>query len=205
MKNILWCLVLIGMSINTCSQNSEKKCNLLLKKANNDLCRFYLSNDTALLFIAKSCLDSIDCKSFKYKIFNIKTTLFILLKEYSEGIEYIKSLNTADFNRAYQKTMYLKSFKAMQSESTGDTTVSNKLYTEIVTEIQNYLDKNPDQQVLVDLFYIKSKIEKREKIIQEIDHLKKGGKYDNDFLNAIIETLKDTNSRDKSVLVPLSE
>lgn len=205
MKNILLYVSLVCVSLNACNHNSEKNCGLLLKKADDNLYQFYLSNDTTLLIEAKKCLDSIGCNSFKYKVFNSKTTLLILLKEYSEGIEYIKSLGAADFNRAYQKNMYLKSFEAMQSEFKGDTTTSNKLYREIVVEIQSYLNNDDNQEILLDLFSVKSKVETREQIIQEIELLKKAGKYDNDFLNALIATMTDTNNEIEDVVVPVNE
>lgn len=200
MKIILLCLALISVSLSACGKNSEKECDLLLQKANNNLHQFYLSNDTLLLYRAKNYLDSIDCNSFKYKVFNIKTTLFILLKEFSEGIEYMKTSNTDDFNKPYQRNMYLKTFEAMRYEVKGDTVTSIKLYAEIVDEIKNYLDKNPpNQEVLVDLFITKSKVEKRDKIIQEIELLKSTGKYDNDFLDAVT-TMTDTDNEE--VVIP---
>lgn len=193
MKNFLFCLVLFSLSLNACKNNSKKKCDLLLRKANDNLYQFYSSNDTLLLLSAKEYLDSIDCNSFKYKIFNIKTTLFILLKEYSEGIEYIKTLSSADFNRAYQKNMYLKSFEAMQCEAKGDTVSSIKLYAEVAREIQDYLDKNPKQEVLIDLYIVKSKIEKRDAIIRELELLETTGKYNNDFLETLIIMMTTEN------------
>jgi hypothetical protein len=196
--------MLVCLSLNACSQHSEKECDFLLKEANNNLSQFYLSNDTTLLVMAKNYLDSIDCNSLKYKVFNSKTTLLILLKEYSEGIEYIKSLNSTDFNMSYQKNMYLKSFEAMQSKFKGDTATSNKLYKEIVVEIQSYLNNDDNQEILFDLFSFKSKIETNEQIIQEIELLRKTGKYDNDFLNRLIATMTDTNEVE-GVAVPVNE
>jgi hypothetical protein len=169
-KNLLYCFVLFSsISLNACSVNAEKKCNLFLKNANDNLYQFYTSNDTLSLLRAKNYVDSIDCNSFKYKVFNIKITLFALLNEYSAGIEYIKTLNTADFNKEYQKNMYLKSFEAMLCEVQGDTAKRNKLYMEIIAEIQFYIDKTAKQETLVDLFAIKSKIETKAEILEEIE------------------------------------
>lgn len=204
MKVLLY-LALISVSLNACSHNSEKECDLLLKKANENLYQFYLSNDTTLLITAKEYLDSIDCNSFKYNVFNSKTTVLILLKEYSESIEYIKSLNAADFSRAYQKNMYLKTYEAMQCEVQGDTATGNKLYREIIAEIQSYSDKTSNQEILADLFFIKSKVETSEQIIQEIELLRKTGKYDNDFLNVLKATLTETNNESEAVAVPANE
>ncbi|GHU86932.1 hypothetical protein FACS1894153_4590 [Bacteroidia bacterium] len=165
--------------------------------------QFYTLNDTVSLFRAKSYMDSIDCNSFKYKVFNTKITLFLLLNEYSAGIEYVKTLDTADFHKEYQKNMYLKSFEAMLCEAQGDTVKRNKFYIEIIAEIQSYLDKNANQETLADLFTVKSKIETKAEIIKEIELLKTTGKYNNDFLNALVE-MQNENS-ENSVAVPVKE
>jgi hypothetical protein len=195
--------VLICVLLNACNHNTEDKCNLLLQKANDNLYQFYTLNDTNSLFKAKSYIDSIDCNSFKYKVFNTKITLFVLLNEYSAGIEYVKTLNTADFHKEYQKNMYLKSFEAMLCEAQGDTVERNNFYIEIIAEIQSYLDKTANQETLADLFAVKSKIETKAEILKEIELLKTTGKYDSDFLNALAE-MQNGNS-ENSVAVPVKE
>jgi len=203
MKHILCYFVIISISLNACSHNNESKCNLLLQKANNNLYQFYASNDTLSLLRAKSYIDSIDCNSFKYKVFNTKITLFMLLNEYSAGIEYVKTLNSTDFHNKYQKNMYLKSFEAMLCEAQGDTIKSNNLYREIISEIQLYLDKTTSKEALADLFVIKSKIETKAEILKEIELLKTKGKYDNDFLNAVAKMQSENN--ENSVVIPVKE
>jgi hypothetical protein len=123
--------------------------------------------------------------------------------EYSAGIEYIKTLNTADFNKEYQKNMYLKSFEAMLCEEQRDTVKRNNLYMEIIIEIQSYLSKTANQETLVDLCLITSKIETKSEILKEIELLKTTGKYDNDFLNALVE--KQNDSTVENVAIPVNE
>lgn len=192
-RKILFYFALVSVSLNACSHNTESKCSLLLQKANDNLYQFYTSNDTLSLLKAKSYVDSIDCNSFKYKVFNTKITLFVLLNEYSAGIEYVKTLNNADFRKEYQKNMYLKSFEAMLCEAQGDTVKSNNLYREIIAEIQSYLYKSANQETLIDLFVIKSKVETKAEILREIDLLKATDKYDDDFLNALAEMQNENN------------
>ena len=93
----MYCLILVSLLLNACYYNAENKCTLLLQKANDNLYQFYISNDTLLLFKAKKCIDSIDCNSFKYKVFITKIILFTLLNEYTAGIEYITTLTISDF------------------------------------------------------------------------------------------------------------
>jgi hypothetical protein len=144
------------------------------------------------LLNAKGYLDSIDCGSFKNEISYTKTSVLTLLGKYAEVIEYIKTLNSTSFNKPYQKDMYLEYFKAMQCAARGDTINSIRLYTEAAARVQLYLTKYHDREVLMDLYVIKSKYEKHDKLIQEIDSLKITGMYDHDFLDALISTT--TNS-----------
>ncbi len=200
-RNSLCCflMLLITLLLNSCSNNAENRCDVLLQKAKGSLYQFYVSNDTLSLIKAKNYIDSIDCSSFKHKVFDTKITLVILLKEYSEGIEYVKTLNNSDFQKEYQKNMYLKSFEAMICESQGDTIRRNKLYQEIVSEIQSYLNKTSNQETLIDFFTIKSKIETKAEIIKEIELLKATSKYDIEFLNILIEMQEGNNEKNDSI------
>jgi hypothetical protein len=191
MKKKLSCLVLLlCVLLNACNNHAERKCDLLLKKAQDNLYQFYTSNDTSLLLCAKEYLDSIDCGSFKNKISYIKTSVLILLGKYSKVIEYVQNLSSASFNKPYHKNMYLKYFEAMQCEAKGDTINSIRLYKEAASEAYPYLDKYRNREILMDLYLIKSKFEQKDKIIQEVDSLKTTGKYDNDFLDGLISTIK---------------
>lgn len=189
----LFCFVIISVLLNACSwRNAEDSCNSLLQKANDNLYQFYSSNDTLLLIEAKKQVDSIECNSFKHKVFNTKVALLVILNEYSEGIDYVKGLDSAEFDREYQKSMYLKSFEAMLCETKGDTVGSKNLYVEIADEIQSYLDKTAyrEKEAVVDLFTIKSKVLSKSELMQEIDSLKNSGCCDNDFLESFAEMLK---------------
>lgn len=187
-KKLSYCLILlITISLNACGHNAENRCDALLQKAKSSLYQFYISNDTLLLFKAKKYIDSVDCASFNYKVFDTKITLVLLLKEYSEGIEYVKTIDNSDFQKEYQKNMYLKSFEAMICEIQGDTIRRNRLYQEIVAEIQSYLNKTSNQETLIDFFTIKSKIATKAEILKEIDLLKATSKYDIEFLDILIE------------------
>lgn len=194
----LFCFVIISVLLNACSgRNAEDRCNSLLQKANDNLYQFYSSNDTLLLIEAKKQIDSIECDFFKHKVFNTKVALLVILNEYYEGVDYVKGLDSAEFDREYQKSMYLKSFEAMLCESKGDTVGSKNLYIEIADEIQSYLDKTAyrEKEAVVDLFTIKSKVMSKSELMQEIDSLKNSGCCDNDFLESLAEILK---SRDEN-------
>ncbi|MDR0938377.1 MAG: hypothetical protein LBN29_03330 [Mediterranea sp.] len=75
-----------------------------------------------------------------------------------------------------------------------DTVQATSLYEGIANELQVYLDKHsPNDAALMDLFEIKQKIEPKDKLIDEINELKKQGKYDSSLLDMIIEGLETRN------------
>ncbi|MDR0938901.1 MAG: hypothetical protein LBN29_06035 [Mediterranea sp.] len=144
--------------------------------------------------------------SFKYAVFYRKVSVLSLLKKYSEGIEYLKTWRPDDFERSYLKNMYLKSFEIMRRKAEGDSVSSIRLYTEIVGEIQQYIDKSPSEDAVCDLYTIRSQIENRDTLIQEIESLKATGRYDPDFLEALaslVESLTaDENAKMEKMIAP---
>ena len=148
----------------------NKRCDLLYEKALDCWCKYSLSHDTLLLRKSEQYLDSIDCKPIKYRVFELKVSLIYLLKDYERGKDYI-------------------AFEALTFASQGDTIKQNQLYLEIVKDIQNYLSNNPNEESLYDLYTIKRRIESRDSIIKEIEHIRFSKLYNDDFLNALIETI----------------
>lgn len=167
----------------------NKHCDLLYEKALDCWCKYSLSHDTLLLRKSEQYLDSIDCKPVKYGVFELKVSLIYLLKDYERGKDYIASFDSLDFGVGYKKNMYLKTFEALTFASQGDTIKQNQLYLEIVKDIQNYLSNNPNEESLYDLYTIKRRIESRDSIIKEIEHIRFSKLYNDDFLDALIETI----------------
>lgn len=191
MKNIfILILSLIHSLLVGCSgSNSENKCNQLYTKAQENLNRYYETNENNYLSLAKQFIDSIDCDSYKYKTSNIKITLFTLNKDYKGGIDYIKSLDSSKFYKPYQKKMFLNNFQVLTLKEKGDEESIDSLNREIILEIESYLIKNVDKEALFDLFKIKSKIQSQDSILNDLNLIRRTNEYDHNFLDAIYETV----------------
>jgi hypothetical protein len=202
---IIIALILLFI-ICSCVEKKQDKVRYenLYSKAVDELFRFSQTDDTLWLLNAECYLDSINCKPVKHKIFLTKIGLYYQLKRYEDGKRYVLSFDISDFDREYQRDMYLNFFEALEYENEGDSIMRNKLYRGMIADVQLYLDRNDDQEALLDLFSIKSKIETCEQIVQEIQLLKTSGKYDSEFFDMMMLMMTDTDSNEaKSIVVPV--
>jgi hypothetical protein len=150
--------------------------------------------DSTLLEKSLGHLDSIDCMPPNQKTFMLKLSVYSLLHRYDEGISYIESIDSTYFKSPYRRNIYVKSLEAKKASFMKDTVQATSLYEGIANELQVYLDKHsPNDAALMDLFEIKQKIEPKDKLIDEINELKKQGKYDSSLLDMIIEGLETRN------------
>lgn len=149
--NLIFCSVLLFFF--SCKAEKNNNCDTFLRKAKENLNVYYEENDMDYLRIAKTYLDSINCDSFRYKMFNTKTTILLLSKDYKEGIKYISSLDSSSFDRGYMKSMYLNRFKGLESESRSDTIQRNQYYNEGLSAIHSYMNGHPtDKESLFDYY-----------------------------------------------------
>lgn len=176
----------------SCKQNNkEVKCEQQFNRAKNYLSEYYLTNNKDCLYSSILTLDSIECDTLKYKISAVRIPLYLLTVEYEKGIIYVESLDENKFLKPYHKKMYLNNFKALKCKENNDTICKNAHYNEIANEIYSYLQNNTDFETLFDLYIIKSKIEKKERLFHELDSIKKTDIYDNDLLDALCNSLEE--------------
>ena len=99
----------------------------------------------------------------------------------------MESLGEADFDKEYKKNMYLKALEAMDCKKKGNSAREKELYGEVIREILSYMRKSSDdgKDVVMDLFFIKHKIETDAEIQKDIAELRATGKYDAGFLDAL--------------------
>lgn len=190
MNHKLILLISLLFIISSCKGSSnEDKCLLLYNNAKENLNTYYETSDEKYLEISKQFIDSINCESFTYKIFDIKISLFTLQKDYIGGINYIKSLDDSKFYKSYQKTMYLNNFQILSGNKSADKNKIDSLYHNTVIEIETYLKDTTDKEAMFDLLTIKSKFLSNDSLLKEIDSIRKTNKYESDFLNAVYETV----------------
>ena len=190
--NIIFCLTLLILF--SCKVERNNNCHILLLRAKENLNIYYEKKDTNYLRVAKECLDSITCVSYEKRIFNTKTTILLLLKNYKEGVKYISSLDSTFFERSYMKSMYLNRFKALERESMLDTIHRNQYYNEGLCAIFSYMNKHPtDKETLVEYYFFKILFNDHTEVVKEVEALKKQKIFETDFLDALIETLNELN------------
>lgn len=169
--------------------NSEDTCLQLFNNAKENLNTYYETNNEMYLEISKQYIDSVNCESFTYKIFNIKISLYNLRKDYNGGINYIKSLDENKFYKPYQKTMYLNNFQILLNNDSTDKNNNDSLYNNTVIEIETYLKDKTDKEAILDLLTLKSKFLSKDSLLKEINSIKKTNKYEDDFLNTVYKTI----------------
>lgn len=194
---ITYILILLSL-FSSCSNGNSERCNSLYEKALNHWLQYSLTDSTLCLEEAKLYLDSIDCKPVKRKVFELNLSIRYLLKDYEGGKKYVESFNSSDFAANYKKDMYLKAFEAAILESKGDTVNRNQLFKELINEIQLYLNKNPNEESLYDLFLVKRIIEDRNKILKEIEHIRSSKQYEDKVIDNIILMLTANNDENKT-------
>lgn len=195
---IIYIFILLLTLLLSCSKKNSERCNSLYEKAFNRWLQYSLTDSTLCLEEAKQYLDSIDCKPVKRKVFELNLSIRYLLKDYEGGKKYIESFNSSDFAANYKKDMYLKAFEAAILESKGDTVNRNQLFKELINEIQLYLNKNPNEESLYDLFLVKRIIEDQNKILKEIEHIRSSKQYEDKVIDNIILMLTANNDENKT-------
>lgn len=71
------------------------------------------------------------------------------------------------------------------------------MYKELINEIQVYLNKNPNEESLYDLFLAKREIEDQEMILNEIEQIRSSRLYEDRVIETIIQML-NTNDSDST-------
>ena len=74
----------------------------------------------------------------------------------------------------------------------------NQLFKELINEIQLYLNKNPNEESLYDLFLVKRIIEDQNKILKEIEHIRSSKQYEDKVIDNIILMLTANNDENKT-------
>jgi hypothetical protein len=198
-KYILISFIFIGCL--ACSQRKihrgQTQCELLYQKALVPWMQYQFESnpDTMLLYKSLKYLDSINCSPVSHKVFKLKISILSLLNHYDEGISYAASFDSTYFDLPYESLLYNNYLRAMKASFMKDTIKAVDIYKGIAIDIQAYLDKHaPNDAALMELFEIKQKIESKEKLVDEVNDLKKQGEYDSLLLDMIIKGIETQKS-----------
>lgn len=179
----------VFVSCQGADRSNNTDCQNLYKDANSRLNEYYQYADPKKLDTALAVIEGniSVCPEYEARMVNLKIRLLILLKAHDHGYKFIDSLDEAKFDKSYKKNFYLKSFKAMEFESTGDSININKQYKEIVYDISEYLTKYPsDKEAIADLFFTKVKIENKQEVLRDLKLMQqKNDNIDRDFFDGL--------------------
>lgn len=164
-----------------CSCHGQLNTNVVCKKKFKEARDLAYENPTrqsaldSALVLTNECLQ---CDSIRKSVVDFKITLLITMKKYTEGISFIDSLSDNDFTFGYQKKMMSKSLKALTYESKSDTANRNLVYTEMVNDLEQYINgkKFSDKEfkeLYTYLYAIKGNYLDANQINKEVEDLKK--------------------------------
>jgi hypothetical protein len=163
--------------------NVDTVCRQKFKEARNLTYSYPASTrqsalDSALN-LANECLK---CDSIRKAVVDLKLTLLIAMKKYSEGMSFVDSLTESDFTFGYKKKMIYKNFQALAYASQNDTIKRNLTYKALSDELEQYIQKQniidkEFEEIYLDLYSIKGNFLDSNQINKEVEALEK--KYPN--------------------------
>lgn len=179
-KNILFYCI-SALFLTSCRAQGPKldTCKKDYKIAKQQLNLFYKDSDSSHLLEALDFSQKSErCEETRSRSIDLKTSLFVLLKRYNAGANFIDSLKESDFKKEYKKQMYFRFFTALEKESNGDTITKKNILSKIVEDIRSYIEKETpnvkeiDKEAWYDLFFIEKKYKSMLEIKTELDSLK---------------------------------
>lgn len=192
LKGIFGINLLIISFFGSCNgqSNAIQQCDSSYKNANIMITNYGKSSNKEFLQKAINSLDtSLKCETTKAKSINLKITIYFLLEDYKSGSAFIDSLQITDFNKPYKKKMFSNIFKASQLNFIGDSAGSKLIYSNIVSDINQFLQKSSreilDKEAYGSLIFAESKYLTVSEISKQIDTLKMKFPNDSAFMDML--------------------
>ncbi len=198
MKKVLVLVFTLGIFYFNikCSNGStvqnQKDCKMIYNESINHINNFYIKNDKNELQLSLSKINSYTdfCSEYRNRFYNAKITVLMLMKDFKQGYEFVNTLKVEEFQFAYKKNLYLKTFKALLLEKEGNLIDRNKLFLEITEEISTYLlNDQLNKEALSDLFYTKIRFQEIEGVLNDLEIKQKENEQNREFLEILKETL----------------
>jgi hypothetical protein len=175
-------LIFYTLSIYSCKgQTREGDCIRKFNKA-RELAYAYPIRQSALDSALYLVNESINCDDIRKAAVDLKITLLVSMKKYSDGINFIRSLKEGDFTFRYKKQFMTNALSALEYNSKKDTIKRDLVYKAMANNIEHYItNENIDDkefvEIYTDLFSIKEKYLDANQINMEVEALK--NKYPN--------------------------
>ncbi|MBA4257637.1 MAG: hypothetical protein C0446_00610 [Chitinophaga sp.] len=160
--------------------NSVDDCSDKFKNV-KDIASLGSTRQSALDSALSLCNEVISCSGeteLQKTAIDFKIRLIINLRKFSEGVRFIDSLPNKSFVYEYKKDFLLKSLIALNFISNNDTAKLIPTYKQIVSDLENYvqkksLDDKEFKEVYSDLFSVKQKFLSAKQINEDVKLLKR--------------------------------
>ena len=162
------------------------------QRAVNSLNNYSVSRDSMQLIAVRHYLDSAAVDpALRKKIVIPRVSLFLLTKKFQEGCNYANSLDSLQFQRPYQKKMYVNFFQAFLLNQKQEYTQRDKSLKTAIDAISVYLKTHPKDTVAIsDLFSIKMYCEQEPQLVKEMESFKKQHPEDQSFVEELERSFK---------------
>jgi len=190
-------LFFLTILLNSCHGQTvtrTEECKSHVANASKMVNSFYSEKKQNLLSDAlKEVEFSINCPETKAKSIEMKISILSLQLQYDKASEFINSLSESDFSKSYKKNMQYYLFKALSFESKSDSKNRDVNFKQSIESIKQFIEKSKsiDQEAYYDLFFVKSKLLKKEEISQELNALKKKYPSDAEFFELLKESFNE--------------
>lgn len=183
--------------LNSCHGQSSvniEECKAHIVKASKIVNSFYVEKkQNSLSDALKEVELSMNCPETKMKSIEMKTSILALQLEYDKASEFINTLSENDFSKSYKKNMQYYLFKALDFESKSDIKNRDINLKQSIESVNQFIGKNNsiDQEAYYDLFFIKSKMLKKDEINIELNTLKKKYPSNAEFFEILKESFNE--------------
>jgi hypothetical protein len=174
---------------------------IYFSKANLYLDRFTLSKDSQQLFLAERYMDSASVNAVaKRKLLPERIGVFILRRKFTAGYAFVQKTDSLQFERPYQKKMYLNFFLSFILNEKKEYLQRNKCLEATVGGIAAYCKKYPqDNEAVADLFSMKMYCEPLDKVWNEIENMKKNYPGRKDLLNSLQHSVELARAKQSTI------
>lgn len=196
MKYIFFLLV---MFFGACGESSHSRGRSLYIKSLDHLYKYYATNDTIELLLAKEYIenaDNIDPQGRGSRFVNRMGILYAL-KDYKSGIDLVTPIDSSKFAMPYHKNLFLKTYKALQAKVEHDTLAEKKYLEELITEIEDYIiNHGKSMEAYGDLYYTKLRLLGKRNVILELKNKRAECGVNIDDFDALIATIASVDTLD---------
>lgn len=179
----------------------EKKhdCRNEFLGASDALNLYYSTDDAKYLDSALIQIDLADdsCLKKDIAVVQFKLGILILQKNYQTGLQYLRELDGAVFERNYEKRLYENTFKAIEHIGHNDSLLAVSCLKNSISQIDAYISGHPgDKKAVMDYFSTKSIFESPQTLEDELVKKMESNPAEKDLYKAFKGTFNNSDIHD---------